>query len=680
MNNTLIGCLVSIGSFFSFLVAGYALISILKVRSTGLIRFCYAIAIGIVVHGLSGICILQFEDTQFAAKVFFTLVVLLGVASFIRCYQKRQGIFLVRISRLNLSLFILWVTFIIGCNTLIHLKINFPSPLFDGPYVVKKQVLPVKVQALSLDLPADNLIPYLVSEYLLRDISFKKERPIMPGQEVTNRTILMSLVAIPFRALTQDIPKWSGSLGTFQYVGRDWPDIQKLINEYAYTVFVAVGITLNGLIYFSFLLLYRFFIGNRFVFLGSLLFLTTPYVFLQTVFVWPKSLAAFFILIGLYRVILSKEKIWITFALFGLAYHSHPFSIAFAGGCFLYYLIHDIRVKNIKNTVVAFLTLCVFLFPWFIWTKIILNISSDLVLQNFIAESIPDFFWTRFFNLYRLIFPFFLGIYPFDAKLIFREMNVSLAGVLGLILIVFSYGILYQYLKDKKYRLWVICSLLVPTLFITLVFSRPNTPILHGCQVIIPILIIFAFRKLISFPKKVVLLIICSQILINGALYTEHLKKLGIAFSNNDVKINLLEWSNKKIESALYPVHVNIPVVIGGLERKCVWMNPPAILTYHGIQVDKEDTLCFEYTFHPEVIGLPQHDGANFNVRIMHKNKLKKEWVFYSEAKGNIKSQRIVLSDLAGKEVDITFSISNKFGGRTDGDWCLWINPRIEKK
>lgn len=55
----------------------------------------------------------------------------------------------------------------------------------------------VRIWTLALSRP----LKIAVTEFLLRNISFRKERPLLPANEVSNRTILMSLVALPFRTV-----------------------------------------------------------------------------------------------------------------------------------------------------------------------------------------------------------------------------------------------------------------------------------------------------------------------------------------------------------------------------------------------------------------------------------------------------------------------------------------------
>jgi hypothetical protein len=71
-------------------------------------------------------------------------------------------------------------------------------------------------------------------------------------------------------------------------------------------------------------------------------------------------------------------------ALIALAYHSHPYAIAFAGCAGLFYLTHWPREKSqVPSAVLYLLVFGLLLAPWIIWTRFVLHIPSDLVAQNF---------------------------------------------------------------------------------------------------------------------------------------------------------------------------------------------------------------------------------------------------------------------------------------------------------
>ena len=74
----------------------------------------------------------------------------------------------------------------------IQIPKQFP-PEFACTYWLRKDLLPVRIQALHHNLPVDNLVPYHFTEFILRDVDFRTPREIgcgdspaiAPGQEIT---------------------------------------------------------------------------------------------------------------------------------------------------------------------------------------------------------------------------------------------------------------------------------------------------------------------------------------------------------------------------------------------------------------------------------------------------------------------------------------------------------------
>ena len=216
-----------------------------------------------------------------------------------------------------------------------HVDVQFPESLPDGLYVFKTHTTNVKVQHLT-GLPADNYIPFAVAEFFLRGVSFKKARPILPGNEVSNRTILMSLVVLPFR-VALGAPRDHPQLGTYNYLGRKWPDVEI---EYGRLLRPVCGRRLGP----EFAVAPRassFFVPawERIPScpLGAALYVTNPYFIAQTIYTWPKALAGFFILLAWTSMRRSHSPL-IVAALMALAYHSHPYAIVFAGCAGIFYL------------------------------------------------------------------------------------------------------------------------------------------------------------------------------------------------------------------------------------------------------------------------------------------------------------------------------------------------------
>src|SRR6516165_1551930 len=98
-----------------------------------------------------------------------------------------------------------YVILVVFSTQLALLPIQIPKefpPALKYTYFVHKDLLPVRIQALHHNLPVDNFVPYRFAEFMLRDVDFRTPRElgygdypaIAPGQEITARTPIMSLV------------------------------------------------------------------------------------------------------------------------------------------------------------------------------------------------------------------------------------------------------------------------------------------------------------------------------------------------------------------------------------------------------------------------------------------------------------------------------------------------------
>ena len=74
----------------------------------------------------------------------------------------------------------LWLLLLVLCLGLLHVEIRSPQSLLNGIDIFKTPTTNVRVQYLT-SLPADNYIPFAVSEFFLRGISFQKEGRSFPG-------------------------------------------------------------------------------------------------------------------------------------------------------------------------------------------------------------------------------------------------------------------------------------------------------------------------------------------------------------------------------------------------------------------------------------------------------------------------------------------------------------------
>ena len=282
----------------------------------------YAVAVGIACQGLAGLLVwvLPFDIRIVATG----LIVAINCAALASHVGRRPGALEPRAAFGVL----IWVSLSLVLLVAAQAPIPHPQSLPDGPYGYKRWTLPVRVQVMTGDLPADNALPAFVAEYMARRVSFAEVRPIMPGQEVANRPILQALVFLPFRAIFTHNNERPDPYPVYDYVGRTWPDTSVLVSDKTFANFLAVAIPCNAALLLGLgavLALFEVpYPKTVLVCFGAL----SPYLIEHAIFTWPKNLAAFYIVVA--AVLLERRMSVVAAAvLLGLAYLSHPFAIAF---------------------------------------------------------------------------------------------------------------------------------------------------------------------------------------------------------------------------------------------------------------------------------------------------------------------------------------------------------------
>jgi hypothetical protein len=499
----------------SILLNGISLLHY-STKLRGLELLGYGAAAGVPLHALLGCAIAAAPGARWVlVAILIALTLLSAVYFFVRQVPQEFSLSLSTPSKVSLGLWILLLVLGLG---LLHVDVRFPDPLIDGPYVFKTHTTNVKIQYL-MSLPADNYVPFAVAEFFLRGVSFKKERPIMPGNEVSNRTILMSLAVMPFRTALgarHDSP----SLGTYNYIGRTWPDVSKLDTGNAFEQFAVVGLVLNSLMLLGVFVFFSSLGASSVLPLATLLFVTNQYFIAQTVYTWPKALAGFFVLLA-WTSIRRGHGPAIVAVLMALAWHSHPYAITFAACTGLFYLTQWRREKSrVPSAVLYLLVLGLILAPWIVWTRFVLHIPSDLIAQNFAGPgteaawaSPMNFVWIRLHNLFYLIWSTMFTVYPFDFRAVLDCWQFSLPGVVGVVMI---YPALAQCAELPRPRPWLWYGLLGPAFLLLAVFSCPALPVLHGYQPLLGVLLFFGVWWLSQHcTQRVFVGLISLQLLLN---------------------------------------------------------------------------------------------------------------------------------------------------------------------
>jgi hypothetical protein len=514
----------------SLLLNGIAILHLLT-RLRGLELVGYGAATGVVLHALIGFAM---AAAPAARGVFVALLIALTLVSAAYCLWRRVLVelwsVLAKPVRLALACWFLLLLLALG---LLQAGIRSPRPLLEGIDIFKTPTTNVTIQYLT-SLPADNYIPFAVSEFLVRGISFQKERPILPHAEVSNRTILMSLVAVPFRAAL-GAPCDHPELGTFHYLDRDWPDVGKLNTNGAFEQFAVVGLVLNSLLLLGAIIFCAGLGVGAVTPVAALLFVTNPYFIGQTIYTWPKAFAGFFILLGWHSIRAGHGPVAVA-ALLAFAFHAHPYALAFAGWVALSYLRQSWRQKSgVQSLIVYLLTFGAILLPWIFWTRFVLQIPSDLIAQNFsgpgteLAWASPmNFLWIRVYNLFFTLCSTVFVLYPFDLSAFLDRWIVSVPGVVGLVLI---YPAVAQCAKLPRPRSWIWWGLLGPMLSILAIYSVPALPVLHGFQAPLAVLLFLGVWWLSEHcTPRVYLRLVAVQLLLNLGMLVARGLTLGVRF------------------------------------------------------------------------------------------------------------------------------------------------------
>jgi hypothetical protein len=499
----------------SVLATGIAL-CVRFTRLQGMELVAYGAAVGVVAHGIIGLLIALDRHLRH-----YFGILAICCAAFAVGYLIRRRIWRDLTTTLNRPMrwaLALWVSFLVCCVALTHVEVRWPGSLPDGLFFFKKHTLNVKMQYLT-GLPADNAIPHVVTEFFFRAIPFKKEHPILPNNEVSNRTILMSLVALPFRAVLGWDQRGLRTLGTTFYAGRNYPDVEKLTEDESFRHFLIVGLFLNSLMLLGLFALFSNFELPESIPAAALLYVTNPFFLAETIFTWPKAMAGFFVLLC-WNSVRRNHDAKIVGLLAALAYHCHPMCLAMAGGVGLWYGIKALREKTGFQPVLHYgAAFFLMILPWLVWTRLILQLPANLLAQNFDGGGIDliNFIWVRLHNILMNLVPVSFVVYPFDLEQVVYHATHCVPTLVGIFVVIPAFMECGQ--RWRSERMLLLYGMLLPAAAILFVFSIPARPVLFGWQPMLGVLLFFGvlrLRRHLSPPKYRAL--IAGQLICNLAV------------------------------------------------------------------------------------------------------------------------------------------------------------------
>lgn len=658
----------------SLLLSGFAILSCCPAIVLGGLELPTAVAAGIVVHGLIGLCLsLQPFDMRLVAIGAISLAI---VASAVTLYKKR--ISHSALWRDAKAPILLWTLFCFSALAVAQYPSRLPASMPDGAWIVKKNILSVRIQNITGALPMDNIIPTVAGEYLYRHIGFRRERPLVPGQEVTNRPILASLVALPFRAAVGPVASYNGKLPRLEYVGTSWPDFSIFIEDRIFSVYLAVGVVLNATLLLAFCALLAQFGVPHVNWIGFLILATSPYFLMQTLFTWPKSLAGFFIIIGAIAQFKFRRPS-IGGVLTGLGYWAHPYAIGFCIVFVAWEACVALRSpRQFRFPVRLASAMALVILPWPVWSGLIVRIPSDLVSQNLVAaKPLLEHAIIRWENLRQTMLPFGWQVWHLNRDVLSNNINFSYWGVLGPVLGFLAIPLVA--LAVLQGNPFAICTLISACL-LGAVFSTVNPIVLHGWQAAGPIFIgvtLLMMRR--YFSQKAIVAVILLQVVFNLWSLTTRAQIIA-----PEKLVRLTLWPEIiTVDQEIKP-GIGVPVTMDGIERSSVFSASPAKVIFSKVPISDGDVLTVSVGLHPAVYDQLAGDGATFRILVgqgaksEEVQKVTVDPAHVIEARGWTDLQ-VPLSVFAGTAVSITFYCDPGPNNNKFADWCIWGAPAIQR-
>ncbi len=670
---------LALGALGSFAFVGVAGLRAMRAPLAGLELLAFGVGFGVAIHGLIGLAVAFSPAKQATAWSLFALA---WSAAAVVLWRQRSSLGWRDADGVRPALAIL-ALFIAGCVAVTHLPVRFPKPLPDGFFIFKEHTLAAKVQVLASNLPADNHLPFVVEEFLLRDISFSREPYLTPGQVVSNRPILMALATVPFHAAIDPPPRQVGPLPRFHYWDKDWPDVGVFLAGPEFRRFLAPAIVLNALALLGAALVLAAH-GPRWLLVPGLLVLaTSPFYLSQTIFTWPKSMAAFYVLLALHALARNRHPAWVG-AVAALAYWSHPLSAAFLIGFGLHYLFGAVRRQELRALLIYGGTAAALLAPWFVWTRFGLRVPSDMLAQNLVGHGVDSPFahvWIRIVNLHEALAARMLGVHPFDAEKVFHRAIGCLPGILGLLALPAYAGCAVCW---KSHRVWVLHGVLLPVALLSLVFARYAQLTLLCFHSVVICLWLLGLVVVARAPRAVALGLVVAQVALHGGLLWLYGRALTPGPAEDGVFYRLLDH-RPEVRDAPAQINFHAAIVVGNEGAETIWSVPPTSLTYRGIALPATGAPRFrcKVAIHPLVWSEGNADGAEFALEVRAgAAPPQRVWSALIDPFGHPEQRAwlpvdVDLSAFAGQTVDLILKNGPGPAGNAYADWCLWADPAL---
>lgn len=396
-------------------------------------------------------------------------------------------------------------------------------------------------------------------------ISICKNRKNLLSDEAINFLLIVLLLSFVSKFFLQFVWEYPviggdwfnhGFIGPYNFNLGDWmPErdrppffglliyaYHKLLGTSIYQYWVAqlVSTTANSILFLPAYLIGRRVFSEKIARVSTLFILVTPYIVENSIYVWPKNLAAYFILLMVYFMFFSgtqsKRNLIMSGIFGGLGFLIHNYIAVYIATALLIYLFqHRDRnfiawIYNLKKSyVLYFIAVCILvILPYLIWTYSFygtiftsnfkyypfavkgfgsaLNDPPEVIFQSFHSVSIQEIIWIRISNVLVTLLPLSIPlnpyIYSFNSYFPALYFNQSYAGMLSFGMYILVVLWLYRALRKRTQTNNVLIILIVlPFLFHVFLWGWIDWGLHFMSFPTNPFLIMLGFNELYKFKN-----------------------------------------------------------------------------------------------------------------------------------------------------------------------------------
>ncbi len=309
---------------------------------------------------------------------------------------------------------------------------------------------------------------------------------------------------------------------------------------YQYWVAQLVSTTASSILFLPAYLIGRRVFSERIARISVLFILVTPYIVENSIYPWPKNLAAYFIILMIYFMFFrgdqSRRNLIMAGIFGGLGYMIHNYTVVYIGTVLIIFLYqhYDRNLINYINNLQKsnlFYFICILIItvlPYLFWTyyyygtifsssfkyypfavKGYISAATDppdVIFQSFHSVSTQEIIWIRISNTLVTLIPISIPlnpyVYSFPSYVPTVYYNQSYAGMLSFGMYIFVALWLYRYVTKRSQTNKALVMLIVlPFLFHVFLWGWVDWGLHFMSFPTNPFLIMLGFNELYKFKN-----------------------------------------------------------------------------------------------------------------------------------------------------------------------------------